>query len=578
MATGTTLQNSLIMMVDDEPIMIELIQIFLEETGYQHFHGLSDSLKAVADVQEKEPDILLLDLVMPGKSGFEVLSELRADPKTKHLPIIVLTSSSDSETKLKALELGATDFLAKPVDQSELALRLRNTLTFKAYQDQLAYYDALTGLPNRRLCMERLNKALVSFKGGSGYLSVLNVRFGQFRKLAESYGPRASEALLKEVSSRLLECVRASDVVSHGGNYDPTRVMAHLGGDEFSILLTRVQNEGDASYVSERLVHSFDKPLLVEGRDIFLPLSVGISVFPGDGESAEVLLNKASSAADLVVDEGENGFQFYSDEANLHLKEKIELQQDLRKALGNGQFHLVYQPQVDAHSYAVKGAEALLRWTHPEKGFISPAVFIPLAEESGLMVEIGTRVLIEACKQSVLWRDKGLTNLTISVNVSGRQFRADDFLETVKSVLADTGADASSIMIEITESLAMSDVRKAIVLLKDLRELGLEVSVDDFGTGYSSLSYLKDFPIDELKIDKAFVDGLPESKGDQAIASAIVTMSKKLGYKIVAEGVEEQRQVSYLSSIGCDLIQGYFFSKPLKSEDFLEFYNQNLTA
>ncbi|EAR61559.1 putative bifunctional diguanylate cyclase/phosphodiesterase [Neptuniibacter caesariensis] len=572
MAVSSNLQNSLIMMVDDEPIMIELIRIFLEENGYQHFEGLSDSTTAVAEVTAAQPDILLLDLVMPGVNGFEVLEQLRADEKTKHLPVIVLTSSSDAETKLKALELGATDFLAKPVDQSELALRLRNSLTFKAYQDQLTYYDALTGLPNKKLCLERLSKALTSFKGRHGFLSVLNIRLGQFRKITESYGPKVGETLLKSVSDRLLECVRSSDVVSHGGDSDPTRVTAHLGGDEFSILLTRIENNGDASYVGERLVKAFEKPLTVNGQDFFIPLSIGISIFPGDGDQPEILLSKASSSADLLIDNQESGYQFYSDEANKHLKEKLELQQDLRKALGNGQFHLVYQPQVDGIAKRVCGAEALLRWTHPEKGFVSPAVFIPLAEESGLMVEIGTCVLREACKQSVIWKSQGVEKLTISVNISGKQFRSEDFLGTVKSVLAETQAVPEMIMLEITESLAMSDVDKTVELLADLRALGLEVSVDDFGTGYSSLSYLKDFPIDELKIDKAFVDGLPNNKGDQAIASAIVTMAKKLGYKIVAEGVEELPQVDYLNALGCDLIQGYYFSKPLQPDDFLKYY------
>ena len=578
MTEVTTLQNSVIMMVDDESIMVELIQMFLEETGYKRFYGISDSLEAISEIHLRKPDILLLDLVMPGIDGFEILKQLRAHPQTAHLPVVVLTSSSDCETKLKALELGATDFLAKPVDQSELALRIRNTLTFKAYQDQLAYYDSLTGLPNRRLCLERLNNAISRFQKVNGFLSVLNIRLGHFRKVADTYGPEISDALLKEVSERLLDCVRSSDIVSHGGDYDPSRITAHLGGDEFSILLTRIQNENDASYVGERLVQSFDKPLCVEGREIYMPLSVGIAVYPSDGDNAEILLSRASSTADLVVDEGENGFQFYSDEANTHLKEKMELGQDLRKALSNKEFYLVYQPQVDAVSQEIKGAEALLRWNHPSKGVVAPNVFIPLAEENGLMIELGTRVLKEACQQSVLWEKEGIEDLTVAVNVSGRQFKADDFFETVKRVIAETGAAPSNIMIEITESLAMSDVHQAIAVLLQLRNFGISVSVDDFGTGYSSLSYLKDFPIAELKIDKAFVDGLPDNLGDQAISSAIISMAKKLGYKIVAEGVENKQQADYLSFVGCDLIQGYFYSKPLSVKEFHEFYFRKETV
>lgn len=558
-------------MIDDETIMIELIKIFLEDTGYQQFSGISDSTKALQAIFKEEPDIILLDIVMPKVDGYEILKKVRENPKTEHLPIIVLTSFSDSASKLKALELGATDFLTKPVDQSELALRVRNTLTFKAYQDRLAYFDPLTGLPNKKLYLERITKAIKSFNEKPGHLSLLNIRLGEYRKLTEGLGPKVSDSLLKKVSKRLLECVRSSDVISSHSSQDPTRVTAHISGDEFSILLSRIQHMGDASYVAERLITAFKKPLIVEERPIFVTLHIGISVFPNDGTEADVLLSKASNVADFLVDTKENIFQFYSSEANKHLKEKIELQQDLRAAISNSEFRLVYQPQVDSQTFEVKGAEALLRWDHPSKGFISPDIFIPLAEENGLMVEIGNRVLLDACYHAVALKDHGFFDVMVSINISGRQFSSADFLDTITKTLLVTGACASSIIFEITESFAMSDIHKTTEILRLIRALGIKVSVDDFGTGYSSLSYLKEFPIDELKIDKSFIDGLPDNTGDQAITSAIVTMAKKLNFKIVAEGVEHKSQLEYLQAIGCDLIQGYLFSKPVSQADFIQF-------
>ncbi|MEM5528295.1 EAL domain-containing protein [Gammaproteobacteria bacterium AS21] len=577
MNVDLALKNSLIMMIDDEPIMLELIQIFLEDAGYQNFCGISDATTALQEISRKEPDIILLDIVMPKVDGYEILAELRASEKTKHLPVIILTSSTDSASKLKALALGATDFLAKPVDQSELALRVRNTLTFKAYQDRLAYFDPLTGLPNKKLYLKRISKAITSFKDKSEHLSILNVRLGEYRKLTQGLGPKISESILKSVSERLLDCVRSSDVISNSGSQDPTRITAHIAGDEFSVLLSRIQNVGDASYVAERFIAAFKKPLIVEGRSLFLSLYIGISVYPNDGSDSDDLLSKASSVADSLVGIKEDGYQFYSSEANKHLKEKIDLQQDLRVAISNSEFGLVYQPQVDANTFAVKGAEALLRWHHPIKGFISPNIFIPIAEENDLMIDIGNRVLLEACKHSVLLRNHGLDDIMISINISGRQFRSPTFLDVIKAALLETGACASAIMFEITESLAMADIHKTTEILHLIRALGIKVSVDDFGTGYSSLSYLKEFPIDELKIDKAFIDGLPANNGDQAITSAIVTMSKKLNFQVVAEGVEFKAQLDYLQKIGCDLIQGYLFSKPLSQEDFIEFCQHKIT-
>ena len=567
------LADSFIMMVDDEPIMLDLIQVFLEDAGCDHFIGLSESVKAVAQVTDKQPDVLLLDLVMPDVTGFEVLRQLRSQPETKHLPIVVLTSSSDGPTKLEALELGATDFLAKPVDPSELVLRVRNILTVKAYQDQLAYYDALTGLPNRILCRDRLSSILLNPVSDDSRSAIIVLRLAGLKRISDSYGSRVGDALMKAAAKRLSKTLLGIDLLSNGDAPEVQRIIARIGAEDFAVLVHDVGTPGNASFIAEQLIAAFDKVFLVDDFELFVNISIGISLAKDDGDDADTLLKNASYAADLLIEEGVSHINFYSIKANEHLKERVELQQDLRKALQtNNEFFLFYQPQVDAMTGVVKGGEALVRWRHPAKGVIPPNIFIPIAEQYGLMVPLGEWIFHQACSQAAEWQQTGVHDVSVSINVSGKQFSAPNFIDFVARCLAETKVDPTGIMIELTESLAMDDATATIILLHELKALGLQISIDDFGTGYSSLSYLKNFPLDELKIDKAFVDGLPEDKGDQAITSAIITMAKKLDFKVVAEGVEMKEQADYLANAKCDLIQGYYFSKPLISNDFMAYY------
>lgn len=575
MALSNALHNALIMMVDDEPVMINLIQIYLEEAGYTQFYGLSDSTKAIEELEQKQPDLLLLDLVMPDVDGFEVLRAVRADPKTKHLPVVVLTSSSDTETKLKALELGATDFLAKPVDSSELILRLRNTLRSKFYQDQLAYYDPITGLPNRKLFVEQTEQMLQCDNQWQGGLSVLSIRLVQFGKLAETYGAHVRDLLLKVAAQRLLSNVRTSRERSDGQAYGLSSVVAYLGGDEFAITLAGIPSDRETSLVAERLLQVFQQSIVSQQQEIFLRLSVGIASSPNDGATAETLLSRASGAAELAV-ESVSSYRFFSETANRQLKHKLTLHQQLHKGIEQGQFYLVYQPQVDAQTHKVRGAEALLRWHHPEGKTVPPAEFVPIAEDTGLMVALGTFVLRQACSQAVAWRKQGIENCAISINVSGQQFKDENFVATVTAIMEETGATADDIIIEITESVSMSDQPGSRATIEGLRDMGIEIAVDDFGTGYCSLGYLKDLPVNELKIDKSFVDGLPSNKGDQAIASAIVAMSKKLNLRLVAEGVEHEAQLKYLTELGVDYIQGYYFARPMPADQFVRFCGSDL--
>lgn len=561
------------MMVDDEPIMIDLIQAFLEDAGYENFLGQSDSTCAVDLVTDRKPDVLLLDLVMPDVNGFMVLEALRKLEQTKHLPIIVLTSSSDGATKLKALELGATDFLAKPVDPSELVLRVRNILTVKAYQDRLTYYDDLTGLPNRKLFLERLATAIEVAKINNHELAVIAIRLSTFKAINDSYGPKVGDDVLREAAIRLQNCLSTMEMSGTLHNQDPLKIISKISGNEFSILLNYELSDDELSHVAERLIKAFEEPFITDKHSLYIRISLGIAMSQRDGEDANIVLKNASYAANHSNEEAPCQLQFYSQEANLHLQERLQIQQDLTKAIKDNEFYLAFQPQVDVFTGQVKGAETLLRWARPDKVFISPAVFVPIAEQSGLMEEIGSWVLLNACRQAASWQQQGMSDVSISINVSSQQFRSDDFVTFVKKCLQETNVRPASVVIEMTESLAISNIDKTNATLKQLQVLGLKVSVDDFGTGYSSLSYLKSFPLDELKIDKAFVDGLPNNKGDQAITSAIITMAKKLNFLVVAEGVENQDQADYLAIAGCDLFQGYHFARPLDVDAFKAFYD-----
>ncbi len=566
------LKNALIMMVDDEPIMMELVQAFLESEGYSRFTTLEDSRKALDALQDERPDVLLLDLNMPNVDGFEILEAMREKKSLKHIPVIVLTSANDPASKLKALELGATDFLAKPVDPSELALRLRNTLTVKAYQDQLAYYDTLTGLPNRKLFLDRLEWALNRLHRDGGALAVVDICLDRFKYINQSLGIKGGDLLLQKVSARMLEQVRQGDVISKVPIDDLWRSLSRLGGDEFSILLDDMSRSENAETVVARLKSTFDEPFNIDGQEVSITASVGISVYPDDGDNADVLMKNAGAASAFVKKQGGNNYQFFSDEVEARSKERMQLETDLRKAIGRGQFEMHYQPKVHTQTGELLSVEALIRWNHPQRGLVSPGVFIPLAEEIGFIHSLGDWVILSVCRQAKLWRDKGWVDFNVSLNVSPQQLTAGDIVSFVSGALKNNQLPPESIVLELTESLAMDKGLDILDLLKRLKACGVGLSIDDFGTGYSNLGYLKQLPFDELKIDRSFLMNIPSDQDEVAIITAIVGMAKSLGLKVVAEGVEELAQLECLRGFDVESIQGYYFSRPLSVSDFEQYY------
>ena len=570
----THLHKATIMMVDDEALNLEIIQLHLEEAGYSRFILLDQSTEAMNAILQETPDILLLDLMMPEVTGFQILQYMRANDKLKYVPVIILTSSSDPDDKLRALELGATDFLSKPVDASELLLRVRNTLTVKAYQDQLAYYDALTGLPNRRLFLDRTCWAIEQAERGSHMTALLHVSLDRIKEIDDTFGPRAGKTLIQDVAGKIQERVRKADVISNSGKEQEEGLVARVADGEFSILLPKIQNSDNASIAANRLLEIVTQGFTVENNNIVLSANVGISIYPDDGNTAERLLSTAVNASAQAKLRGRNCYQFYSSEINARNVEKLKLESHLREAIEKDQLELHYQPKICPLTKNVLGMEALVRWHHPQLGMIQPNTFIPLAEETGLIASIGEWVIKEACRQTRAWQLEGLDSLSISVNVSGEQFRLQNLKKVVQSALNSAGLDPRYLVIEVTESTIMGDLERSLDLLNDLKSLGVSLSIDDFGTGYSSLSYLKRFPLDELKIDQSFINQVHDSKEDAAIVEAIIALAKALDLKIVAEGVETSAQFSFLRQRGCDEIQGFLFSKPLPTDQFVSFVTQ----
>ena len=553
------LNDVTIMMVDDEPMMTDVIQTYLEEAGYRRFVSINDPLLALQTARKHRPGLLLLDLMMPGLSGFDILAQLRSDEQLRYIPVIILTAASNTTTKLKALELGATEFLAKPVDPSELILRVRNTLVFKVYQDRLANQDLLTGLPNQRVFAEQLRAMLALAKEERSSMAMLHIGLDRFKQINDSLGHSAGDRLLEAIAGRLRACVRRSD----------TLLLSRLEGDEFGLLMPGIESPDAADRMARRILAAMSRPLQHEGQDLFVTPSIGISVFPDDGLDGETLRRNAAAAMVHAKSNGRNTFEFYSAGLNSASLERLSLETSLRRAIERDELLLHYQPKVDLVSGRVVGAEALLRWVRPGLGVVPPVQFIPIAEEIGLIVEIGEWVIEQACAQMARWRQSGLGVVKVSVNVTRHDMVAGGLVSAVGAAISRHAIEPGQLGIELTESMLMDRVDYTRKQLDELRAMGVELAIDDFGTGYSSMNYLKRFPVDELKIDKSFIDGTPQNPTDCAIVKAMIVLAHSLGMRMVAEGVESVAQRDLLLSLGCDAFQGYLYSKPLPAAEFM---------
>lgn len=478
-----------------------------------------------------------------------------------HSMIILPLLVSDEAVGALALYAGESEFFHE--EEIMLLADLAGDIAFAILhlekQDKLnylAYYDVLTGLPSRSLFQDRLSLALTQANRNKDMLAVLLLDLDDFKNINDSLGHNSGDQLLKQFASRLAGSVRESDTV------------ARLGGDEFVVILPNVATEEDVTVVTQKFLKLGSEPFTIDGHELFITCSIGISFYPKDGEDAETLLKNADAALYSAKDKGRNNAQFCSAEMNLKALQRFTLENDLRHALKRQEFLVYYQPRVNLRSGEITGMEALVRWQHPEQGLVPPGMFIPAAEDSGLIVPLGAWVLHTACAQNKAWQAAGYKPVCVAVNLSARQFGQQDLVELVTRTLQETGLDAAYLELELTESMIMHDAEATIATLNELKAIGVKFSIDDFGTGYSSLSYLKRFPIDFLKIDQSFVRDITSDPDDAAITKTIISMAHDLGHKVIAEGVETEEQKSYLHLHHCDEMQGYLFSKPVPAKQF----------
>ena len=420
----------------------------------------------------------------------------------------------------------------------------------------LAHHDFLTNLPNRLLLNDRITQAIALAKRRGTHLAVLFLDLDNFKHINDSLGHETGDKLLQSVALRLSACVRGSDTISR------------LGGDEFVVLVTEDKYAEDAALTADKIIAALAAPHAIDKRELHVTTSIGISVYPTDGENTETLIKNADTAMYHAKEKGRDNYQFFRHEMNVRAVERHVVESHLRHALERQEFVLHYQPKVNLATGAITGAEALLRWMHPEWGMVLPERFVPVAEDCGLIVPIGRWVLREACAQARRWEDAGLKPASIAVNISALEFRRGDFVEGVRAILHETGLAPCCLQLEITESVLMHNAETSTAILQQLKDMGVQLAVDDFGTGYSSLSYLHLFPIDVLKIDGSFVHDIDSANGNGIIVSAVIAMGTSLKQRVIAEGVEKQGQLAFLKAQHCEEGQGYFFSRPLVAEEF----------
>lgn len=580
----TMAEQRQILIVDDEREILDILHEVFLDNGYG-CHLAADGRQGLELFQAVHPMLTITDLRMPGIDGLEFLKAARGlDPDAA---IIVLTGAADVKTAIECLKQGAADFILKPVNVEELlvaaerAVERRQLLIERRQYEAtlerrveeatrdlayLAQYDSLTGLANRGLFRDRLAQALARADRHERLVALLFLDLDGFKAINDTLGHDAGDNLLKTVADRLRGCVRRADTV------------ARLGGDEFAVILEGVSRIGDATAVAQKILDTVALPFILNGQEVFVTTSIGIAVYRRDGEDAEALTKNADTAMYRAKEQGRSTYQIYTADLHEKILQRLALESGLRRALERGEFLLYYQPRVNLRSGAITGMEALLRWRHPERGLVSPVEFIPVAEESGLIIPIGEWVLREACAQSRAWHAAGLPRLRVAVNLSARQFRHKDLAEAVARIVAETGLEPEWLELELTEGFLMENTQASSATLAALKAMGLRISIDDFGTGYSSLNYLQRFPIDTLKIDQSFVRGIPTDPDAAAIVTAIIALAHSLRLEVVAEGAETKEQIEFLKAQGCDEIQGYLFSPPLPAAAFVQFVRERRLA
>jgi len=562
-----------VLVVDDDDECRQLVSQALRNVGFS-VDEASNGVAALKMFKDRRPQIALLEVMTPFLDGFSTCRAMRELPGGADVSIVMMTKTDDLDSLQFGYDAGATDFVTKPINVTLLKHRMKYMLRSAELVDELrtserkvaqqAYHDALTGLPNRRALerfMGRVTRGAETETSRPG--AVFLIDLDGFKRVNDTFGHSAGDELICEVARRMTACFNIT-AADNSSSDEGGRLIVRLGGDEFVFVDITLENREAAAEAGAQLLEAIGRPYVLCGHDIVITGSVGISLLSDGFTSVEALVQNADAAMYDAKAHDRNNARFYTRELSEKARAQLDVENALRRALADNEFELYYQPKVDARTGRMCGAEALLRWHHPQWGMVPPADFIPVAEETGLIVPIGAWVLREACRQAAQWqRDRRMSGLRIAVNVSARQFRDPHFLATVQAALDRSGLDPFGLEIEITEGTLMNDKKSGRVLLDDLKALGIWIALDDFGTGYSSLGYLRRFPIDTLKIDRSFIRDVMTDPGCAAITGAIVAMANQLRLNVVAEGVETEDQLEYLKSISCAQIQGYFFSPAL---------------
>ncbi|MBF0182278.1 MAG: EAL domain-containing protein [Magnetococcales bacterium] len=557
--------RSTLLIIEDEP---DLCATFCRYFKHLKYNVLTahDGCKGVELFGQAHPDLVLTDLRLPGMDGLQVLARIRQE--SRDTPVIIVSGKGEIDDVIEALRMGAWNYLSKPLESllvlghaveralehARLIQEHREALEHKL--ERLSLYDTLTGLPNRVFFLDRLAHELAIARRNKQQFALMIIDLDRFKWVNDTLGHIVGDDLLRVMSSRLRQCVRDSDRI------------ARLGGDEFTIILDNVIHPENVASLAQKLIGVIREPVVLQGQPLHMGASVGIATFPSDAMDLEDLIKHAEMAMYQAKETGRNTFCFASQELHAKAAERIALENELYQALDRQELTAFYQPKLDLDRTRLCGAEALVRWIKPDGSVITPARFVPLAEETGLILPIGKSMLLAACHATAHWLADWDLPFKMAVNLSSREFQQPGLVERIREVLQESGVAAEHIEIEITESMVMGHVEKAVEVMKAIRDLGITLAMDDFGTGYSSLGYLKRFPLNTLKIDQSFVRDLSGELRDGAIVDAILAMAHSLQLSVVAEGVETVEQFTYLCSRGCEMAQGYLIGRPMSQEQF----------
>jgi len=554
-------ERPIVVLADDDPSIRLMVRHVLESEDFDIVEA-SDGLEALKAVEKHHPALILLDAVMPGIDGFTTCQQIK-DKGHTDIPVMMITGLDDDASVERAYEVGAIDFITKPIKWAVLKHRVKSVVAKVIAERKvklLAYRDTLTGLPNRLLFADRLEQAVVRSERTRTSMALMLIDIDDFKLVNDSFGHDAGDKLIKAVGDLISKSLRRADTI------------ARLGGDEFAVIIEGIEGPEDAISIADNLTTILEHNVRLDDQETYTSASIGIAVYPGDGEDARTLLKNADTAMYRAKESGRHCFQFYKPEMSVSAMERLDLENSLKSAFENDEFIIHYQPVIDIHKNEVVGVEALLRWQHPEKGMIQPTDFVSVLEDCGLIVALGEWMIFSVCKQIKLWRDAGLEKQNVSINLSPRQFKEQDLVTLFTQAMAENGLDGDSLSVEVTERTLIDNVGEVEATLKKLRAMGLRILLDDFGTGYASLAYLKEFPVDVVKIDEGFIAGIPDNQDDSAIVDAIAGLTRGLKLALHAEGVENERQLNVLKGLGCQFGQGYYWSKPLPGNEYEQFF------